>query len=349
MIRPVKIVHYLNQFFAGIGGEEKADTLPQYRPGPVGPGVSLVRHLADRASIVGTLVCGDNYFTEHQEEALAQLLRMAESCDADLLVAGPAFNSGRYGIACGALAEAWQRLGRHAVTAMNLNNPGVELFREQVYILPAGTSAASMSETLAKLTEFGLRLGRGMEIGPADTDGYFPRGVRRNLRVEQVGAERAVKMLVDKLAGRPYLTELRVPQFSSVPPAAPVKDLSQSLVALVTESGLVPMGNPDRLETWNASKWLKYPNSGLNELRRGDYEAWHGGCDTAGTNDSPDRTVPLDAARALERNGSIGKLYNHYYVTTGNMANIKTMSRIGQEMALDMKAHGVQAAILTAT
>lgn len=349
MGNPITIVHYMNQFFAGIGGEEKADTPPQYRDGPVGPGVALSSYLGDRGTITGTLICGDNFFIEHQEEAVRQLLEMSDTSSADVLVAGPAFNSGRYGTACGAIAQAWQKLGKPAVTAMNVDNPGVDLFREELYILPTGPTAASMTDTLPRLADFAVKLGHDIDIGPADDEGYFPRGVRVNIRVERGAAERAVNMLMAKLAGQPYSTELRIPDFNGVPPAPAVTALGHTLVALVTESGLVPSGNPDRLETWNTSKWFKYPIEGLDSLRRGDYEAWHGGCDTTGTNDSPDRTVPLDAARILESNGTIGRLYDHYYVTTGNMANIKTMSRIGSEIALDMKAQGVQAAILTAT
>src|SRR5262249_48365267 len=116
---------------------------------------------------------------------------------------------------------------------------------------------------------------------------------------------------------QPYRTELRIEGFGTVEPPPPVPNLAGALVALVTEAGLVPHGNPDRLETWNASKWFKYPIAGLGTLERGRYEAWHGGCDTSGTNDDPDRAVPLDAARRLERDGIIGRLYDHYYVTTG--------------------------------
>ena len=36
-----KVVHYINQFFAGIGGEEKADHMPEVREGAVGPGMGL--------------------------------------------------------------------------------------------------------------------------------------------------------------------------------------------------------------------------------------------------------------------------------------------------------------------
>ena len=36
-----KIVHYLNQFFAGIGGEDRADYKPEVREEVLGPGLAL--------------------------------------------------------------------------------------------------------------------------------------------------------------------------------------------------------------------------------------------------------------------------------------------------------------------
>jgi len=345
----LRVLHYMNQFFGGIGAEDKADAPPTHKPGPVGPGVPLAQHLGGDASIVGTLICGDNYFVEHEAEAVARLLAMAKSYPADVLVLGPAFSSGRYGTACGTLARAWQALGKPAVTAMNENNPGVELFRGDVHIVRTGPSAATMREALPKLAALAVKLARGADTGSADESGYFPRGVRRNIRLALGAGERGVDMLLAKLAGRPYRTELPIERFETVPPSPSVPVLSRALVALVTESGLVPYGNPDKLETWNASKWFKYSIAGRLGLERGEWEAWHGGCDTAGTNDDPDRAVPLDACRRLEQEGIIGRLYDYYYVTTGNMANIKTMAKLGAEIARDMKAQGIQAAILTAT
>jgi betaine reductase len=349
MTTPLKVVHYINQFFAGIGGEDKADLRPTHRPGPLGPGIALARHFGAEATIVGTLICGDNFFVEHSEPAVAELLTLAEPYEADVLVAGPAFGSGRYGIACGTLARAWQHCGKPAVTAMHTSNPGVDLFRGDVHIVCAGQTAAAMEEVLPGLAGLVVKLGRGIEIGPADAAGYFPRGIRRNVRLDQGAGERAVEMLLAKLAGRPYRNELVIEDFGTVSPAPPVADLRHVLVALVSEAGVVPFGNPDRLETWNASKWCKYPIAALNDLEPGKYQAFHGGCDTTGTNADPDRAVPLDAARRLEQEGVIGRLYDHYYVTTGNMANIKTMTRMGAEMAQDMRLHGIQAVILTAT
>jgi glycine reductase complex component B subunit gamma len=349
MATPLRAIHYLNQFFAGIGGEDKADLRPTKRDGPVGPGVALARYFGDAAAIVGTLICGDSYFVEHQEAALAELLKMAVSYDADVLVAGPAFSSGRYGLACGTLALAWHEQGKPAVTAMNVNNPGVELCRSEIFVVRTGPTAAAMAEALPRLATLAVKLGHEAEIGSADQEGYFPRGSRSNIRLERGAAERAVDMLLAKLAGGPYTTELAVESFGRVPAPPPVEELDKALVALVTESGVVPFGNPDGLETWNASKWFKYSIVGLEDLERGRFQAWHGGCDTTWTNEDPDRAVPVDAARRLEQDGIIGRLYNFYYVTTGNMATIKAMARIGAEMAQDMRVQGVQAVILTAT
>lgn len=50
-----KIVHYINQFFAGIGGEEKADYTPELREGVVGPGMGLKAALGEDYEIVSTL------------------------------------------------------------------------------------------------------------------------------------------------------------------------------------------------------------------------------------------------------------------------------------------------------
>jgi glycine reductase len=345
----LKVVHYINQFFGGIGAEDKADTPPSHRAGAVGPGLGLAKAFGTDAEIVGTLICGDNWFVEHQEQAVATLLEMADGYGADVLVAGPAFSSGRYGTACGTLAVAWEQRGKPAVAAMNVNNPGVELFRERLLIVQTGPTAAAMAAALPPLAALALKRGRNLEIGSAGDEGYFPRGVRRLVRLGRGGAERATEMLLAKLTGKPYRTELPIEGFGTVSPPPPVPDLGKALVALVTESGLVPHGNPDRLETWNASKWFKYPIAACSDLERGQYEAWHGGCDTAGTNDDPDRAVPLDAARILEKEGIIGRLYDWYYVTTGNMANIKTMARLGAEIAADLRQQGIQAVILTAT
>ena len=102
-----KVVHYINQFFAGIGGEEKADIAPEVREGVVGPGMALNNFLKkDGAEIVATIICGDSYFAENMDAASDFVVEAMKKYNADGFVAGPAFNAGRYGIACGAVAAA---------------------------------------------------------------------------------------------------------------------------------------------------------------------------------------------------------------------------------------------------
>ena len=95
-----KIVHYINQFFAGIGGEEKADYTPELREGVVGPGMGLKAALGEDYEIVSTIICGDNYFGENLDAATDTIIEMVKKCEPDVFVAGPAFNAGRYGVAC---------------------------------------------------------------------------------------------------------------------------------------------------------------------------------------------------------------------------------------------------------
>src|SRR4051794_18548589 len=114
-----RIVHYLNQFFAQVGGEEKGAVGPGLKLGPVGPGRALQQAVADRGEVVATIFCGDNYFAEQPEAATEELLTHLGKSRADLLIAGPAFESGRYGVACGAICQAAQtQLGILSVAGM---------------------------------------------------------------------------------------------------------------------------------------------------------------------------------------------------------------------------------------
>jgi glycine reductase len=59
--------------------------------------------------------------------------------------------------------------------------------------------------------------------------------------------------------------------------------------------------------------------------------------------------VPLDAVRALEREGMIGHLLDELFVTVGNLGSLNAMKRIGGEIANTLVQRGVGAVILPAT
>ena len=91
----VRVVHYLNQFFGGLGGEDKANLPVEIRDGPVGPGRALQAALGERGQVTATLIGGDNYVSERGEEARATIRGVLQDRRPDVLVAGPAFDAGR--------------------------------------------------------------------------------------------------------------------------------------------------------------------------------------------------------------------------------------------------------------
>ena len=345
----LRVVHYINQFFAGLGGEEKADLKPEVRSGPVGPGRLLQSLLQGKGEVVATLICGDTYFAEQPEEASRRLADLLFTLKADLILAGPAFASGRYGLACGGVARmALNELTIPAVAAMHPENPGVQAASAGAYIVPCGSSAASMKEALPPLLALGIKLAGGSAVSP-DLDGYLPRGIRKNITAALPAAVRAVNMVLAKIAGRPFTSEIPLPRFDRVTPAPPVPDIRQATIALVTESGLVPAGNPDRIESSRASHFARYSIGGLRGFAPGDFESVHGGYSTDLANADPNRLVPLDVARRLQGAGGIAGLYDYYFTTVGNGTSVQKAQAFGREIAAEIRSSGVKAAILTAT
>ena len=188
----LRVVHYINQFYAGIGGEEKADHQPEVREGIVGPGMGLNAAFNGEAEIVATVICGDGYYGEHTDEARAKCLELIKAQKPDLFIAGPAFNAGRYGFACGDIAATVAaELGVPTVTSMYPENPGVELYSKKTYIVPCADSARGMGKALPVMAALGLKLAKGEKMGPAKEEGYIHRGMRKSFFHEKSGAERA--------------------------------------------------------------------------------------------------------------------------------------------------------------
>src|SRR5262249_22228324 len=213
----LRVVCYVNQFCGLRGGEDKAGIGPQVVEGAVGAVRAVQQALGDAGSVVATVICGDNYAAEHAERATAELVQLVAAARPDLLVAGPAFLAGRYGVACGALSAAAQaELKIPAVTRMHAENPGVELYRRHVYVVETGAEATRMLPEAQRLVALGVALARGEVIGAPSAHGYFARGVTRNVVAGASAADRAVAMLLDKLAGRAFVSEVPRPAFPPV-------------------------------------------------------------------------------------------------------------------------------------
>ncbi len=350
MSTKIRVVHYLNQFFAQIGGEEKGDVGHGIKDGPVGPGRALQHALGDNGEVVATIYCGDNYFAEHQEEVIGELLRRVAEFKADLLVAGPAFESGRYGVACGAVCQAaQQKLGIATVAGMDEDNVGAGLFRKNIYVVNSGATIARMVPALERMAALGVKLARREAIGKPADEGYLPRGIKRNEFADKPPAERAVDMLLAKLRGEEFHSEIAPPKFAGSKPAAPLGDLKSAVIALVTDGGLVIEGNPDKIEPGRPTRFTTIPITGVNSLAADKYDAVHSGYDTAFANQDPNRLVPLDTMRELEHEGTFAKLHEFVHSTGGAHAAVENATEIGRQIADRLKAAGVTGVILTST
>ena len=338
----MRIVHYVNQFFAGIGGEEAAGTAPGVRDGTAGPGRPLAALLGPEHEIVATVFCGDDYAASNPL-ATDELLELVRAAAPDLLVAGPAFTSGRYGLACARLAAATTRAGIRAVAAMHPDNPGLDEAGAAI-VIESGTTAREMRPSIAQLAKAIEALACGRE--PGAHHGRIGNLPRRNRIAEQTAAGRAVELLIARIGGDRWRTEVPIPSFGSVTPAAPLDDPATATIALLTEGGLVPDGNPDRLESARATRWLRYT---LSELEPGAFQSVHGGFSTVAANADPHRLLPLDVAREFVQEGRIGALHGEYLTTVGNGTSVATASGFGVEWAAELHQADVQAAILTAT
>ena len=350
------IVHIVNQFFAGMGGEDKAGVPVGVIENTAGAARGLQSQLANQAKILCTIYYGDNYFHEHKEQALQAIVDALRSRAPDIVVAGPAFNSGRYGVSCVEICNAIASAQNiPCVTAMHEENPAIGTYRDlanlRVYCLPTAETAAGMTDALKALAKFVTRLASKEEIGPAQQEGYIGRGIRRLEKTDRPGAERAIEMLLKKINGQPFTSEVPMEAWDDIAPAPALDHLKDRNIAVVTTSGVVPWGNPDRFKTYRNTHWRKYNIAELKELEPGKWEAVHGGYNVAYMNKNPHYGVPLDALRSLEAEGVIGpgKLYPAYYVIPGNQGSPAVMRRVGQEIAADLKKDNVEGVLFVAT
>ena len=340
-----RVVHYVNQFFAGMGGENAAGAAPGVKPGSIGPGKKLQELLGAGFEIVATVYCGDD-LAAASAEAVETILRLIADQKPDVVIAGPASTSGRYGVACAHVAAGVARLGIPALASMHADNPGLDDAGTAI-VIASGASVREMGPSLERLA---LAVKKRLAGGTlTEVDGRIGKIPRKNVLVEHNAARRGVDLLLARLAGKDAPAEVPVPRFDHVAPAPPVEDLRTATVALVTESGLVPTGNPGGLESARATRWLRYPIGDKAAAAQGEYLSVHGGYSTVWANQDPNRLLPLDVARELEREGAIGSLHTEYFVTTGNGTTVPNARRFGVEWAAELRRAGISAAILTAT
>jgi glycine reductase len=342
-----RVVCYVNQFFAQIGGEDMANVGFGVKHEAIGPAKLFEELLRDDCEIVGTVYCGDNYFVENGDKAAEEGLALIKNLKPDLLIAGPAFNAGRYGLSCGKIASiVGEKLRIPTVTGMYPENPAVELYRKDTYIVKTGIPASNMRKAAPVMASIGHRLLNKEAIGSAVAEGYIPRDIILNEEQEHNAAHRAIEMVLNKIAGKPFVSELLPPVFDKVDPAAPLKDSNKIKLAVVSDGGLIPVGNPDKIKpnastTWGCYNW--------SDLLENEHFVIHSGYDGTWVMDNPYRLLPMDVLQELKEEGKIGSLHPEIYMACGNCASVSAAKIKGEQIAQNLIAQGINAAILTST
>jgi len=208
---------------------------------------------------------------------------------------------------------------------MYIENPGVDMYRKDLYIVETSDSAAGMRKALPAVAKLAKKLAKGEEILSPKEEGYISRGVRVNYFHKERGSKRAVDMLIKKIKGEPFETEYPMPNFDRVDP------------------------NPANIESSSASKYGEYSIEGVNDLTAETFETAHGGYDPVYANEDADRVLPVDVMRDLVKEGKIGKLHEKFYTTVGNGTAVASAKGFAAEYAKKLVADGVDAVILTST
>lgn len=344
-----KAIIYVNQFFGQLGGEDTAGVGPSIHEGLIGPAMAYDKQLKD-CDVTHTIICGDNYMGSNTEEAVAQILGFLEGLDFDIFIAGPAFNAGRYGVACGTICKAVKdKFGVPVITSMNQENPGMEMFRKEVIIMKGGNIASKMRKDLAAVVKVANKMLAGEQVGPAADEGYFPTGRRHQVFIEENATDRFMKMLRARIHGEEYVSELIVPKLDRVPIAAPLKDLKNAKIAMLNTGGIVPVDNPDRIQSASATRWGKYDITGMERLEGGVFKTIHAGFDPAAANADPNVIMPIDVLRAMEKEGVFGSLHQYFYTTVGTGTTEKEAARMAKEILPLLQADNVDACIMVST
>jgi glycine reductase len=303
----------------------------------------------DGGEIVSTLIAGDNWASENPDEAQQQMRDAIVTARADVVVAGPAFNAGRYGLICGMVCEIADGLGIPSVTSMFEENPGVLAHGATAIIVPSVEDVQGMEDALGSMARLAAKLGSGVEPDSAAADGYLPRGIRKEGDRGASAASRAGEMLVARMAGAEWNTELRIEMPDVATPALPISDLSKSSIALLTAGGLVPKGNPQGQVRGGSTTWWKYSIDGLRTLEPSQWESIHRGFYLGTTNEDPNYVLPLDVMREIEDAGLVNDVHGEVLSVSGVGTHVTDSKRIGAEMAQYLKKKNINGALLVAT
>ena len=112
---------------------------------------------------------------------------------------------------------------------------------------------------------------------------------------------------------------------------------------------VVPVENPDHIQSASATRWGRYDISGDAVLKGGEYKTIHAGFDPAAADADPNVITPVDALKELEKEGVFGSLHPYFYTTVGTGTTQAEAERMAKEIIPYLKEDGVDGVIMVST
>jgi sarcosine reductase len=202
--------------------------------------------------------------------------------------------------------------------------------------------AAKLREIRAASIAGGISQTGLSRLGPVKQ----PDGSEKTVVNALTAGERGVRMLLSKINHQPYQSEIPIDLTEKVIPASGAH--GKLKIAMFTDGGLVLKGNPDDVPNGSNTEWYRIKIEGRDSFTPDFVEANHWGYTLKFVNEDPNRLLPLDALRELEKEGGI-ELYPIVFSVSGAGILNTTGVKLGAELAEEMKKAGVNAAIASST
>ena len=247
------------------------------------------------------------------------------------------------------VAAVQSKLGFRLSRAMSEENPGVDLYRDKLYIVDSGTSIAKLRDVIGKMAELGKELGRQFDDRTAG---------RRRLSAARLDAGSICRANRRAPAGGHGLGK-------NGGKAVAIGDAGDLLCARTDAGGgkrFIESQSDVDYRWWAGAQ--RKSRTGLkaqprlagdltdrenDDLRGEDYEISHGGYDPQFVQEDPDRLVPLDAMREMEGSVSSASCTMNLSPPAAGPTRFPIRGAWAGRWLNEVKQAGVDAVILTST
>ena len=236
--------------------------------------------------------------------AIAEILALIQEAEPDLVVAGPAFTSGRYGLACARVAAAATAAGLTAVARHAPRQPRARRGRHGRRWWPAGEAARTWARRSTRCRPRPPRCSSRASRSPPTTaasaaappSAAVADGQRRRPGPSTWSWPAWAATGTPPRSPSPASTRSRRPR--------PSTTRRQSRSPSSPRAAWSPTPTPAAWSRPGPPSGCATRSRGSTELEPGEWRSVHGGFSTVCANADPHRILPLDVARQLEDEGA---------------------------------------------